>query len=163
MGFAYPGGHGVFLAVAIATHGVVGYALGARLFDAPRAGAVGGLLADLDLVFPAAWEFPLVHRGGTHTVLALAVAAALTAALADRRTGGAVGIGYAAHLAVDATTPKGIPVFYPISDTSHAVVLSGHSPTATALLWACCLGVLWLDRTEKRPVPAEVEFGPFGR
>lgn len=163
MGFAYPGGHGVFLAVAIATHGVVGYALSARLFDAPRAGAVGGLMADLDFVFPAAWEFPLVHRGGTHTLLALAVAAALTAAIADRRTGCAVGIGYAAHLAIDATTPKGIPVLYPVNDASHGVVLSGHSPTATALLWVCCLGVLWVDRTEKRPAATEDFFGQFRR
>jgi inner membrane protein len=161
MGFAYPGGRGVFLVVAIATHGVVGYALGAHRFDAPRAGTIGGLLADLDFFFPAAWEFPLVHRGGTHTVLALAVAAALTAGVADRQTGGAVGIGYVAHLAIDATTPRGVPLFYPVNDASHGVVLSGHSPTATALLWVCCLGVLWLDRTEKRPVVAGDLFEQF--
>lgn len=162
-GLTYPGGHGVFLAVAIATHGFVGYALGARLFGAPRAGLAGGLLADLDYVFPAAWEFPFVHRGGTHTVLALAAAAVLTTAVLDRRSGGAVGVGYAAHLAVDATTPKGVPLLYPLSDSSHGVVLSGHSPGATALLWACCLGVLWLDRTESRPTAVDGLFDLFGR
>ncbi len=150
LGLTYPGGHAVFLAVAIATHAVIGYTLGARLFDAPKAGLVGGLLADADFLFPAAFDFPLVHRGLTHTGLALAVAATLTWIVADRRAGGATAVGYASHLAVDATTPTGIPVLYPVSDAFHGVVLSGHSPTATAILWSCCLSVLWADRIAER-------------
>lgn len=96
-------------------------------------------------------------------MLALAVAAVLTTAVLDRRSGGAVGVGYAAHLAVDATTPKGVPVLSSVSDASHGVVLSGHSPSATALLWACCLSVLWLDRIERRPTAVDGLFDLFGR
>jgi len=137
-----PGGHATFLAVALFTHAFVGYALG-YLFDAPRAGLAGGVLADADLLLPAAWGFPLVHRGVTHTLLALAVVAAVVAAVAGRRPAVGLGVGYASQLAIDATTPMGVPLLYPLTDEFHGVVLGGHSAPATFALWAACLGLLW--------------------
>jgi len=141
-----PGGHAAFLAVAIATHALVGYALGARLFDAPVAGLVGGVVADLDFLLPAAWEFPLVHRGFTHAVPVLALVTVVAVAVAGRRSAAAFGSGYAAHLAIDATTPMGVPLLYPLSAEYHGVVLGGHSAPATAALWVVCLGVLGRSR-----------------
>lgn len=142
---AYLGSHTLFLAVAIGTHAAVGYTLGAALFDAPRAGLVGGVLADLDLLFPATWGAPLVHRGITHTALAAGVAVAL-AAVHHRSTAGGVGVGYASQLLLDATTGMGIPLAYPIVPERIGVPVGGHSATATALLWVCCLGWLWRRR-----------------
>lgn len=137
--------HAGFLVAAVCTHAVVGYTLGASLFGAPRAGLVGGVVADVDLLFPAAWGAPFVHRGITHTALAAGVAVAL-AASRGRRTAGAVGAGYASQLLIDATTPKGIPLAYPLSVGSVGVPLGGHSPAVTAVLWACCLALLWHRR-----------------
>lgn len=139
---SYPGGHAVFLAAALSTHALVGYTLGAVVFDAPGAGAVGGVLADVDLLLPAAWGEPFVHRGLTHSALAAGVATALAAAHA-RRTAGAVGVGYASQLLLDATTPQGIPIAYPLSTAHVGAALGGHSGHVTAVLWACCLYVLW--------------------
>ncbi|WP_202614470.1 metal-dependent hydrolase [Halostella litorea] len=148
-----PGGHAAFLAVAVATHALVGYALGERLADAPLAGLVGGVLADADFLLPAAWGFPLVHRGLTHTLLALAAVTALVTAVAGRRQGLGFGGAYAAHLAIDATTPMGVPLLYPLSAEYLGVVLGGHAAPATAVLWACSLGLLWRgDGWSPRPV-----------
>lgn len=133
--------HAGFLAAALATHAVVGYTLGAVLFDAPRAGLVGGVAADVDLLIPATWGFPVAHRGVTHTALAGGLAVAL-AARWNRRTAGAVGAGYGSQLVIDATTPLGIPVAYPVSTTFVSVPLGGHSPLVTGLLWTVCLAVL---------------------
>lgn len=133
--------HAAFLATALATHALVGYTVGAIAFDAPRAGVVGALLADVDLLFPAAWEFPLVHRGLTHSGLAAGVAVAL-ASRRGRPVAGGVGIGYASQLIIDATTPMGIPLAYPLSSATVGVPLGGHSRPATVLIWLCCLGLL---------------------
>lgn len=139
---AYFGSHFLFLAAAIGTHALAGYTLGAALFDAPRAGLLGGIAADFDLLFPAAWEHPLVHRGITHTALALGVTVAVAAAR-GRSVAGGVGVGYASQLLIDATTPMGIPLAYPLVTTHVGITLNGHSPAATAVLWTCCLGWLW--------------------
>ena len=149
-----PGGRAAFLAVAIATHALVGYVLGRSTFGAGAAGLIGGVLADADFLFPAAWGFPLVHRGVTHSALALGVAVAVVAAARDRRTAGAVALGYAAHIAVDATTPKGVPLLYPVTDASYAVTLNLHSAPATVALWLCCLTVLAAGRRDDLPTPA---------
>jgi len=145
----YPGGYAVLLAVALCTHALVGYTLGELLFGAPRAGAVGGVLADVDLLFPAAWPDPFVHRGITHTALAAGVATAVAAAHA-RRTAGAVGTGYTAQLLVDATTAKGVPLLYPLVSAHVGVELGSHSGPATAALWIACLGLLWHRRLRSR-------------
>lgn len=151
---SFPGGHTAFLAAAIATHALVGYVLGRSAFGAGAAGLVGGVLADADFLFPGAWGFPLVHRGVTHSALALGVAAAVVVAVSDRRRAGALALGYAAHLAVDATTPKGVPLFYPVADASYAVTVNLHSAPATVALWLCCLTVLAANRRGERPTPA---------
>lgn len=141
-----PGSHAAFLAAAFATHALVGYTVGVLLAGRPRAGIVGGLAADVDLLFPAALGWPLVHRGLTHAVLAAVVATAVV--LSWRRTAGvAFGGGYASHLLVDATTAGGVPLLYPlVSRPIHLrLPVGGHSVTATLLLWCGCLAVLYAD------------------
>lgn len=142
---AYPGGHTGLVVVALATHALLGYTLGAILFDRPWIGLVGGVVADADFLFPAAWGAPFVHRGITHTALAAVVAVAI-AALASRRAAGAVGAGYASHLLIDSTTEQAIPLAYPLSAAHVGVTLRGHAPAATVALWACSIGALWWRR-----------------
>ncbi|MFB6271103.1 MAG: metal-dependent hydrolase [Halobacterium sp.] len=141
---SYPGGYAGLVAVALATHALVGYTLGALALDRPLAGTVGALAADADFLFPDALAWPFVHRGLTHSlpVAALAVAAALAV---DRRLGAAFGVGYASHLLIDTTTPTGVPWLYPLTDTSYYLDLAttGHSPVPTLVFWAGCLGLLW--------------------
>jgi len=140
---AYPGGHAVFLGVALATHALVGYTLGAVLFARPLPGLVGGVVADVDLLVPAAVGPPFAHRGITHTALAAGVATAV-AWRRSRATAGAVCPGYGSQLLIDATTPMGIPLLFPLAGTSVAldVGVSGHSLPATLLLWSGCLALL---------------------
>lgn len=141
------GSHALFLAAAVATHAALGAALGATAFDRPLAGAVGGVLADSDFLFPATAGFPLVHRGITHTALALALlAAAVWLFSREAALVGGVSLGYGSHLAVDAATPTGVPLAYPVSPASVGVDLGGHSPAGTALLWALAAALLWRRR-----------------
>ncbi len=135
------GDHVAFLWAAVATHALVGAALGAALRDEPGWGLVGGVVADVDLLFPAVWTAPLVHRGITHTLLAGGLLAAAVA-YRDRSAGVAVAAGYASHLAIDATTPMGVPLLFPLLTAHLGVVLGGHSDAATVLLWAASLAVL---------------------
>lgn len=152
----YPGGHAVFLVVALATHAVVGYTLGTVLFDRPAAGLIGGIVADVDLLVPDALGFPFAHRSATHSALALGLAAAV-ATRRDRASAGAVAAGYASQLLVDATTPMGIPLLYPFSETFVGIDmgLGGHSAPVTALLWLACLLALW----GVRDAPVIPDFG----
>lgn len=158
---SYPGGHAGFLAIAIATHGAVGYVLGAVLFDRPYAGAVGALAPDVDFLFPAALEWPFVHRGITHTLPAVALVVGLAAAR-GRIPAKAVAAGYASHLLLDVTTPAGVPVLYPLVSERLYLDLptTGHSPVPTVALWACCLFLAWRYhrgprvRTGERPAAA---------
>lgn len=153
------GGHGGYLAVALATHALVGYVLGARLFGRPWAGVVGGLLADVDLLVPAAWGAPLAHRGLMHSPIA-AGAAVVIASRLGWSTAGAVGAGYVSQLLIDLTTPKGILLTYPFSTEAVAVPLGGHSPVTTVLLWTACLGVLWRQRQGLGPTPVTARGTP---
>lgn len=139
------GDHALFLWTAVATHALVGYTLGATLLDAPWAGLVGGTVADVDLLFPLAWGTPFVHRGLTHTALVGALLA-LAVARWRRSAGLAVGVGYASQLVIDATTPMGVPLLYPLSDARVGVALGGHSEPVTALIWVVCLGALYRRR-----------------
>ncbi|MFD1564185.1 metal-dependent hydrolase [Haloarchaeobius amylolyticus] len=139
----------LFLTGALATHGVVGYALVAGLTDAdPRLGFVFGLVPDADFLFPATWGWPLVHRGLTHTPLfALALVVGSYAVgrrrslTAGRRVALAVGLALGSHLAVDSLSPKGIDPLFPLR-TSWSPGLAVHSPTATVLLWAASIALL---------------------
>jgi inner membrane protein len=141
-----------FLATAFATHALVGAALGALLFDRPAVGAVAGLAADADFLFPAALGWPFVHRGISHSLPALLALAGVAAAvwyavdgLDSHRTAGAtVAVAYASHLLIDVTTPEGVPPLSPLSDRIAYVALptTGHSPVPTLILWAASLWVL---------------------
>ena len=133
-----------FLAIALATHALIGYTLGQFLFDRPWAGLVGGLAADIDLLFLGMFEWPFIHRGITHTLLIGGLATAVVLAR-ERRLGLAFGVGYASQLLIDTTTPKGVPHLYPLVETSFYVDLgtTGHSPGPTVAFWVLCLGLLW--------------------
>lgn len=141
----------VFLAGAFATHAVVGYALVRGFTDAdPRVGLVLGIAPDADFLFPAAWGWPLVHRGITHTPLfALAIVAGAYAIARDRTLGLAAGVGLGSHLAIDSLSPTGIDWFYPL-EASASPGLPVHGPIATALLWTVAIATLaW--RTDALP------------
>lgn len=139
-----PGGHAVFLAIALATHALVGLTVGALLADRPFAGAIGGLLADADFLFPPALGWPLVHRGLTHTLL---FAGLVTAILLyrHRAVGIAFGSAYGTQLGIDLTTSQGIALLYPVGPEPIQVPLpvAGHSAEATVLLWSLCLVALY--------------------
>nr|WP_267902778.1 metal-dependent hydrolase [Halovenus carboxidivorans] len=123
---------------------MVGLALGAVLFDRPLAGLIAGLAPDGDFLFPDLFGWPLVHRGVTHAAVALLAVVLLAAALRDRRTAAAVGVGYGSHFLIDITTPMGIPLFYPlVSERLHLdVAVTGHAPWVTVLFWLCGLSAL---------------------
>lgn len=150
---SFLGGHGGYLAVALLTHALVGYVLGARFFDKPWAGLVGGLFADVDLLFLSSLGDPFVHRGITHTPVVAAATVVLVSRF-DRPTAHAVGIGYVAQLLIDITTPKGIPLLFPLSSESISVPIGGHSPAVTVVIWIACLFVLWRHRSATDSVPA---------
>lgn len=147
------GDHALYLWTAVATHALLGCALGALAADEPAWGLLGGVVADVDLLFPLVWESPLVHRGITHSVLA-AVLFAVLAARWRRSAGLAVGAGYASHLAIDATTAAGVPLLSPLASTRVTIALapSGHSTAATILIWAGSLAALyrWRRRGQNR-------------
>jgi inner membrane protein len=135
---------GTFIPLAIATHGLVGLALGAVLFDRPTAGLAAGLAPDADFLLPELLGWPLVHRGITHAAVALLAVAAVAAALGDRRTLGALTVAYGSHLLIDITTSKGIPLAYPLLDErlSLDIAVGGHAPETTLALWVVCLAVV---------------------
>ena len=134
----------VLLAIWVATHAIVGYTLGQFLFDRPWTGLVGGVAADFDLLFLDLFAWPFVHRGLTHTLVIGGLATAAVA-IKGRKLALAFGVGYASQLLIDTTTPKGVPLLYPLSDTSYHVDLwtTGHSPGPTVAFWIGCLGLLW--------------------
>ncbi|QSG11915.1 metal-dependent hydrolase [Halapricum desulfuricans] len=138
--------HAVFLTVAIATHGVIGYTLGKALFDRPIAGLLAGVAPDVDFLFPNALGWPFVHRGITHTLLVGALVVGIVA-YRNRQTAAAVAVTYGSHLLIDTTTPKGVPHLYPLFETNYYLDLgtTGHSPIPTVAIWTCCLVVLWLS------------------
>lgn len=138
----------LWLAVAIGTHAVVGFALGAALFGRPRAGAIAAVVADVDLLFPGPDGTPLGHRGVTHSGLALGIAVAI-ALYWGRDVAGAVAAGYGSQLAIDATTPKGIPIAFPLSTENVGVSWNLHGDVATvALLVASAAVLAWTYREE---------------
>lgn len=112
-----------------------GSALWAALPAALLAVAFGALLPDIDhpdgmlahetvlgvpILKPFAWGIGAVfgHRGPTHSLLALLAILALggwpALPWAALNLGWLVGWGYASHLAADALTKSGIPLFWPL-------------------------------------------------
>lgn len=145
------GERALFLTGAILTHAVVGYVLVRGFTDAdPRLGILLGIAPDADFWFPAAWGWPLVHRGLTHTpAFALAIVGGTYALSRDRPTALAVGLAFGSHLAIDSLSPMGIPWLYPLEATASPG-LPVHGPIATAGLWLVAVGILaW--RTDDIP------------
>ncbi|WP_049891023.1 metal-dependent hydrolase [Natrinema versiforme] len=154
----------VFLTVAFATHAIVGVALARGFADVgPRAGlwlgVVFGLAPDADFLFPAAWGWPFVHRGITHSPLfALSVIAGTYAISRSRAVAIAAGLAIGSHLAIDSLSPMAIPWLFPLRAT-WSPGLDVHGVIATTLLWSASVGVLawrtddlaaieqWLDRS----------------
>lgn len=137
-----------FLVTAFATHAGVGYAL-VRAFTSadPRLGAALAVAPDADFLLPAAWDWPLVHRGITHApAFAIAVVALAYAIRRRRSDAAAVALGLGSHLAIDALSPKGIPLAFPL-DAAPSPGLSVHGPLATLVLWTL---VAWLLATDGR-------------
>jgi len=141
----FVGSYDAWLAMAIGTHALVGYVLGAATFGRPKVGALGAVLADVDLLFPGPDGSPLGHRGMTHSALALGIAVAI-GGYWGRDVAGSLGIGYASQLAIDATTPKGIPIAYPLTAENMGVTWNLHSTDATILLVGTCAIALLLER-----------------
>ncbi|WP_254530428.1 metal-dependent hydrolase [Natrinema gelatinilyticum] len=146
-------GRVLFLGGAFLTHAFVGYALVRGFTDAdPRIGVVFGLLPDADFLFPAAWGWPLVHRGLTHTPLfVLTVVAGSYAISRFRETAVAVGLAIGSHVLIDSLSPKGIVWLFPF-ETTWSPGLPVHSPTGTILLWAVSIGILGWRTTDRRTI-----------
>lgn len=141
----------VFLAVALATHGAVGYALVAAFTTAdPRVGALLAVAPDADFLLPAAWGPLFAHRGFTHapTFAVLVVAGAY---LLRRRRSDAVlaGLAVGSHLAVDALSPMGLPLLL-VDGGVPSPGLGVHGPEATVLLW-CLVGLLLVADADVTP------------
>jgi len=140
------GSYRLWLAMAIGVHAVVGFALGAALFDRPWAGAIAAIVADVDLFFPGPDGTPFGHRGVTHSGLALGIAVAI-ALYWGRNVAGAVAVGYASQLTIDASTPKGIPIAYPLSAENVGIPGNLHGSVQTVvLLVGCAIVLAWTYR-----------------
>lgn len=144
--------HRLYLLAAVATHAAVGYALAEALAGGrPLAGALGGVLPDVDLLFSPAWEYPFVHRGATHTLAFVMLVVAATAALdRDARTSSsavAVSAGLVSHLALDSLSPAGIAWLYPLADARVALGAPVHAlPVDVALVVVAIAVVLAVRR-----------------
>lgn len=98
-------------------------ALGALLpdIDHPSGAIAREEVAGVAVFKPFAWGIGAVfgHRGPTHSLLALAALLALgqwpAAPWAWLNLGWLVGWGYATHLAADALTKSGVPLFWPLA------------------------------------------------
>lgn len=164
MSLSVPGpDHLAYLAFAVATHAAVGYALVSAFTErAPRAGVVGAVLPDVDLLFPLAWAFPLDHRGLTHTLaFAAIVAAAFALARVPRWSARAAAVGLSSHLLVDSFTKSGVAWLYPFATDRLAVAASIHSGWGAALLWGVVAVALLAGR--RSPDAAESTDGAAER
>lgn len=146
----------LFLLVAFATHGVVGYALVRAFTDVePAVGFLIALLPDVDFLLSAAWGGLFVHRGVTHTPAFVLFLVAGAYAVAHERTHAlAVGLALGSHLAIDSLSPAGVAWLYPFGGRV-APGLPVHGPAATVLLWTFAAAVVTWDerrrRTERDP------------
>lgn len=139
-GVAIDWGRVAYLLVAFATHALVGAVLASVVVGVrPSVGAVAGLAADVDFLFPQDLGFPFVHRGLTHSPAALVAVLLVGYGLdADDDRLAAVGVAYLSHLVVDTLTPKGVLWFYPLSTAGVGFDLDGHSPAVTLAVWMAC-------------------------
>lgn len=151
-------GRVAYLLAAFTTHAVIGSVLVAVLLDVrPSVGAIAGLAADADFLFPQEWGFPFVHRGLTHSPAALVAVLLVGWALdADEDLLAAVGVGYLSHLVLDSLTPKGVLWLYPLSTTGVGSDLGGHSLPVTLALWTAC-GVVYASRRGLPELPVRLD------
>lgn len=136
--------HRLDVLMAVLTHSVVGYTLVSLWRGSePVAGLVGGILPDIDLLFPPAWQFPFVHRGLTHTPVACGLVAGAVFAATGRRTV-SIGIatGYLAHLVIDTLTESGVMWLYPLSTMSYAFEFEAHAAVYEVVVWSVALAVM---------------------
>lgn len=133
----------LFLGVAFATHAALGYALVDAFTDAdPRLGALVALAPDADFLFPGTWSWPFVHRGLTHApVVAVAAVAGAYAVRRQRTDAAAVALALGSHLCVDALSPAGIPLAFPLEAAPNPG-LPVHGPLATVVLWTIVVSLL---------------------
>lgn len=133
----------LFLLVAFATHGVVGYALVAVLTRAdPRLGAFVAIAPDIDLLAPLDWGPLFVHRGITHTPLFVLGVVAVAYSIRWRRRDATVALlALGSHLLIDALSPKGLPLLLPAA-RAPSPGLPIHGPFLTVLLWTGAVGLL---------------------
>lgn len=135
--------HRLYLLLAIATHGLVGYALVSAFTRYPPAvGLLGAVAPDVDLCFDPSWQFPLVHRGITHTpALAGIVIVALLLGVSVP-VAAAFGAGVVSHLIIDTFTRSGVAWLYPVTAQPVAFDLSIHGGAGTVLLWSGAIGLI---------------------
>jgi len=136
--------HQLYLAVAVLTHGLVGYAVVRGFTGYPAvAGAVGAVVPDVDLLFGPVLAVPLVHRGAVHTPAALAVVVSVGLFLGASRAGlAAFAVGFLSHLLLDSGTSAGIMWLFPASSARLALDLPVHGLSGTAVLWLASLAVV---------------------
>lgn len=99
---------------------------------------LGGLVALAFATLPDADEFlPIAHRGPTHSILFVVVAALVVAAFAGAAAtlvggrpllvgaicGGVAALSLVSHLAADSVTPMGIKPFWPLSERHYTFEL----------------------------------------
>ncbi|MGQ3413122.1 metal-dependent hydrolase [Natrinema sp. LN54] len=136
-----------FLTVAFATHALVGVALVRGFSDVgprvgPWLGAVFGFVPDADFLFPAAWGWPFVHRGITHSPLFVLSVVGGVYALSRRRSFAlAAGLATGSHLVIDSLSPMAIPWVFPLRAT-WTPGLDVHGVIATPLLWSVSLAIV---------------------
>ncbi len=144
--------HRVYILGAVFTHALVGFTL-AYVYTRSNsvAGVVGAVLADIDLLFSPAWQFPLVHRGVTHTPIFAVFVVGVPLIVGRRyRSALGVGIGYLSHLVIDSLTQSGIMWLYPVVTTPFAVDAHVHETGQTAIVWALVLAI-WLLYWRRKP------------
>lgn len=136
--------HSLFLAAAIATHAIVGYALVRFLTPIPPiVGLLGGITPDIDLYFGRIWEFPLVHRGLVHTPFFLLVLLGILLFIGVRkRVIIGFGLAFLSHLVIDSFTNAGILWLYPVTTYHLSRDISIHSFVGNAILWGISLGLI---------------------
>ncbi|QLD90088.1 metal-dependent hydrolase [Natronomonas salina] len=140
----------LFLLVAFATHGAVGYALVATFAGVdPRLGALLAVAPDVDLLFDPAWGPAFVHRGFTHAPTFLLACTGVAYAVRRRRTDAlAVALALGSHLAVDALSPMGLPLLLSPGDLPSPG-LHVHGPALTVLLWTLAGALLVRHNSER--------------
>lgn len=88
----------------------------------------------------------LGHRGVTHSLLALAALAGVCWLLLPMPAASAVAAGYGSHLLLDALTPRGVPLLWPLG-TRLRTPLTARSGGIVDLLLLWGLGLLGIFLT----------------